>query len=129
MTIVPPLAKQPQALLRGGGQQIGNIAGRPDMRACKAQRLLSSCWSWGEACFCHRVRLQHLDEGRSRSLIVGNEKLIVPQRRSDRSITGHRIAHHQHLPKQFSECAAMSIRTPHLDAITLPCTFTVPDKS
>ena len=64
-----------------------------------------------------------------RSLIVGNGKLIVPQRCSDRSITGHRIAHHQHLPKQFSECAAMSIRTPHLDAITLPCTFTVSDKS
>ena len=51
----------------------------------------------------------------------GGQWKIVPQRRSDRAITGDRVAGHKHLPEQPFDAPLVSIRTPRLDAITSPC--------
>ena len=59
---------------------------------------------------------------------LGNGKRFVRQRRPDRSVTRDGIANFQDRPQQFGDGAAMPIRTPHLDAITPPCTFAVSDQ-
>jgi hypothetical protein len=59
---------------------------------------------------------------------LGNGKWIMRQRRPNGSVAGDRIADRQDRPQQFGDGAAMPIRAPDLDAITLPCTFAVSDQ-